>query len=49
MEWSILFFLESALLGVGLAMDAFSVALASGLHEPLMWRGFLPSFSLQCQ
>ena len=38
MEWSILFFLESALLGVGLAMNAFSVALASGLHEPLMRR-----------
>lgn len=30
------FFLESALLGVGLAMDAFSVSLANGLREPRM-------------
>ena len=30
------FFLNSALLGVGLAMDAFSVSLANGLHEPQM-------------
>lgn len=36
MEWSLLFFLNSALLGVGLAMDAFSVSLANGLHEPHM-------------
>jgi putative Mn2+ efflux pump MntP len=28
--------LESFLLGVGLAMDAFSVSLANGLHEPKM-------------
>lgn len=38
MEWSLLFFLNSALLGVGLAMDAFSVSLANGLHEPHMGR-----------
>ena len=31
-----LFFLNSALLGVGLAMDAFSVSLARGLVEPHM-------------
>ena len=31
-----LFFLNSALLGVGLAMDAFSVSMANGLHEPGM-------------
>ena len=31
-----LFFLNSALLGVGLAMDAFSVSMANGLHEPEM-------------
>ena len=31
-----LFFLNSALLGVGLAMDAFSVSLARGLVEPKM-------------
>ena len=34
MEWSFVFFLNSALLGVGLAMDAFSVSLANGLHVP---------------
>ena len=38
MEWSILFFLNSVLLGAGLAMDAFSVSLANGLHEPAMKR-----------
>lgn len=31
-----LFILNSAALGVGLAMDAFSVSLANGLHEPEM-------------
>lgn len=36
MRWSFLFFLNSALLGVGLAMDAFSVSLANGLNEPAM-------------
>lgn len=36
MEWSFLFFLNSALLGVGLAMDAFSVSMANGLHDPGM-------------
>lgn len=34
-----LFFFNSALLGVGLAMDAFSVSLANGLAEPDMKRG----------
>ncbi len=38
MEWSLLFFFNSVLLGVGLAMDAFSVSLANGLHEPHMKR-----------
>lgn len=33
------FVLESALLGVGLAMDAFSVSLANGLREPGMGPG----------
>lgn len=37
--WSVEFFLESALLGVGLAMDAFSVSLANGLREPKMGKG----------
>ena len=36
MDYSFLFFLNSVLLGVGLAMDAFSVSLANGLHEPKM-------------
>ena len=36
MEWNLLFFVNSALLGVGLAMDAFSVSLANGLNEPSM-------------
>lgn len=36
MEWSFLFFFNSVLLGVGLAMDAFSVSLANGLNEPEM-------------
>ena len=36
MEWSFVFFLNSALLGVGLAMDAFSVSMANGLHDPKM-------------
>ena len=38
MEWSFVFFLNSALLGVGLAMDAFSVSMANGLHDPGMSR-----------
>ena len=33
---NLLFFVNSALLGVGLAMDAFSVSMANGLHEPRM-------------
>ena len=36
MEWNLLFFFNSVLLGVGLAMDAFSVSLANGLNEPGM-------------
>ena len=36
MEWNLMFFVNSALLGVGLAMDAFSVSLANGLNEPKM-------------
>ncbi len=36
MEWNFLFFVNSILLGVGLAMDAFSVSLANGLNEPRM-------------
>lgn len=36
MEWNFMFFFNSVLLGVGLAMDAFSVSLANGLNEPKM-------------
>lgn len=36
MQVNLLFFCNSVLLGVGLAMDAFSVSLANGLNEPLM-------------
>ena len=39
MEWSFVFFLNSILLGVGLAMDAFSVSMANGLHDPRMNKG----------
>ncbi len=38
MSWSAMFFFNSILLGVGLAMDAFSVSLANGLGEPDMSR-----------
>ena len=34
-----LFLMNSAALGVGLAMDAFSVSMANGLHEPDMGKG----------
>ena len=33
---NIVFITNSILLGVGLAMDAFSVSLANGLNEPCM-------------
>jgi putative Mn2+ efflux pump MntP len=36
MTWSFTFFFNSLLLGIGLAMDAFSVSLANGLNEPTM-------------
>ena len=41
MEFTALYFLNSVLLGVGLAMDAFSVSLANGLNEPGMSRSRL--------
>lgn len=34
--WNFSFFFNSILLGVGLAMDAFSVSMANGLNEPAM-------------
>ena len=39
MEWSFVFFTNSILLGVGLAMDAFSVSLANGLNDAKMKAG----------
>lgn len=36
MDWSLMFFLNSALFGVGLAMDAFSVSIGNSLNEPHM-------------
>ena len=38
MEFGFVFFFNSILLGIGLAMDAFSVSLANGLNEPAMRR-----------
>ena len=38
MEWNFVFFFNSVLLGIGLAMDAFSVSLANGLNETCMKR-----------
>lgn len=39
MEWNLIFLVNSVLLGIGLAMDAFSVSLANGLNEPGMKKG----------
>lgn len=36
MDLDFMFFINAALFGVGLAMDAFSVSLANGLNEPKM-------------
>ena len=38
MEWDLVFFTNSLRLGVGLAMDAFSVSMANGLRQPEMSR-----------
>ena len=38
MNFEVSFFVTNIMLGVGLAMDAFSVSLANGLHEPCMRR-----------
>ena len=38
MNFGFSFFFNSILLGIGLAMDAFSVSLANGLNEPCMKR-----------
>lgn len=39
MDLNMVFFVNSILLGAGLAMDAFSVSLANGLNEPKMSKG----------
>lgn len=39
MNWDFMFVFNSVLLGVGLAMDAFSVAMANGIREPKMQLG----------
>lgn len=39
MEWNLLFFVNSIFLGVGLAMDAFSVSVANGLNDSSMKLG----------
>lgn len=36
MNFGVIFFVTNIMLGVGLAMDAFSVSLANGLNEPCM-------------
>ena len=46
MEWSIMFVFNSVLLGVGLAMDAFSVSMANGLNEPKMKHCFVQGLTL---
>ena len=33
------FFVQNILMGIGLAMDAFSVSVANGLNEPCMKKG----------
>lgn len=39
MTLGFMFFFNSILLGIGLSMDAFSISLANGLHEPHMKKG----------
>ena len=46
MELGFSFFFNSILLGVGLAMDAFSVSLANGLHDPKMKMGRICGIAL---
>ncbi len=45
MSWNFLFFFNAILLGIGLAMDAFSVSLANGLNEPQMKLGRMTMIS----
>ena len=46
MEWNYLFFINSVLLGVGLAMDAFSVSIANCLANPRMSRADMSGMAL---
>lgn len=46
MTYSFMFFFNNVLLGVGLAMDAFSVSLANGLNEPKMRKSKMLSVAL---
>ncbi len=39
MNWDFTFIITSVLLGVGLAMDAFSVSMVNGLNDPQMKKG----------
>lgn len=45
MSWNFWFFFNAILLGIGLAMDAFSVSLANGLNEPKMKFGRMTMIS----
>ncbi len=45
MQLDFMFFFNSLLLGIGLAMDAFSVSLANGLNEPQMSGGKMVSIA----
>ena len=45
MNLSFTFFFNSILLGIGLAMDAFSVSLANGLNEPCMKKSRMTTVS----
>ena len=52
MDFGFVFFFNSILLGVGLAMDAFSVSMANGLNQPCMRRGrmcFIAGIFAFCQ
>ena len=45
MKLDFLFFFNSCLLGIGLAMDAFSVSMANGMNEPAMKQGKMLTIS----
>ncbi len=46
MDWNFVFFINCVLLGVGLAMDAFSVSIANCLVNPKMSRGEMTGMAL---